>query len=166
MDLATFFMSRRRQLGTVAIGIVTAAIVAMRTSAQVPSINGTWEMDEASSHASDGRTVILIIESAASNKVKISSTTHPKAGPDISSEMSCTADGKQCEFSEGEHKSQVSMWYLAGALNVCKTDGPPGDVVNEWKLEPSADGKRLTVTITHIDPSAEEETLVFSKKAT
>lgn len=164
MNLGTFSKTKRRQLGTLAIGIAAAAILVMRSSAQGPSITGTWQMDAGSSHLSDGRTVTLTIESIAANKVKLTSTIHPKAGADISTEMTCTADGKQCEFKEGDHKSQISMWYLGEALNICKTDGPPGDVVNEWKLQPSAGAKQLTVTITHVDPTAAEETLVFSKK--
>ena len=165
MYLATFIKTRTRQLGSVAIGIAAVAFLAARTSAQTPSIIGTWEMDAAKSQANDGRTIALTIESVATNKLKLTSITHPKTGTDISVEVTCTADGKSCDLKEGDHKSQVSMWYLGGALNICKTDGPPGDVVNEWKLQPSVDGKQLTLTVTHIDPSAAEETLVFSKKA-
>jgi hypothetical protein len=57
------------------------------------------------------------------------------------------------------------MWFSGDSLNVAKTDGPAGDVVDEWKLQTSPDKKSLTLGVTHIDPDAPAETLLFSKKS-
>jgi hypothetical protein len=121
-------------------------------------------MDPAKSTVSDGRSVSLVVESAA-NKIKLGATIHDKAGHDTTANFSCAPDGKECEFKEGDHKSKMSMWFSGDSLNVAKTDGPTGDVVNEWKLEMSSGGKVLTLTVTHIEPTAADETLVFSKAA-
>jgi hypothetical protein len=129
-----------------------------------PKLSGTWQMDPAKSHVSDGRTVTLVIENVA-NKIKLNATIHSKDGHDTTTDFTCAPDGKECEFDEGGHKSKISMWFNGDSLNVAKTDGPPGDVVNEWKLEMSPDGKVLTLVVTHIEPNGPEETLVFDKKA-
>ena len=148
----------RRPLGFVA-GIL---LVGSAAYAQAPKMAGTWEMDPAKSQVSDGRTVVLVIESV-NNKIKLSATTRDKAGQEIHSEFTCAPDGKECEFTEGGHKSKMSMWFAGEALNLAKTDGPPGDVVNEWKLQTSQ-GSVLTLVVTHIDPQGADETLVFAKK--
>jgi hypothetical protein len=144
--------------------VVCGAFIATALlSAQTPDMSGTWEMDASKSKVADGRTVTLLIESAA-NKIKLGATIRDKAGKESTAEFTCAPDGKECEFNEEGHKSKMSMWFMGDSLNVAKTDGPPGDVVNEWKLQTSSAGKVLTLTVTHIDPSGTDETLVFSKK--
>ena len=130
---------------------------------QTPNLSGSWQMDTAKSQVSDGRDVTLVIETV-SGKIKISSSSKDKAGKETTGELLCAPDGKECEFDEGGHKSKVSMWFAGPSLNMAKTDGPVGDVVNEWKLDMSADGKVLTLTVNHIDPTGADETLVFNTK--
>ena len=153
-------MSYPKLLGALAMGLIAAAL----SSAQTPDFTGTWQMDAAKSQVADGRTLALNIEAPA-NKLKVTTTIRNKGGTDKTAQFTCGTDGKECEFDEGGHKSKVSMWYLGPALNVCKTDGPAGDVVNMWKLERSGDGKGLTLTVTHIDPSTAPETIAFTKGA-
>jgi hypothetical protein len=141
-------------------GMLTAAVL----SAQTPNMSGTWEMDEAKSNVSDGRTMALVIQSVA-NKIKLDATIHDKSGKETTAEFTCAPDGKECEFTEGGHKSKMSMWFMGDSLNVAKTDGPPGDVVDEWKLQMSSQGKVLTLLVTHIEPAGPDETFVFEKKA-
>jgi hypothetical protein len=141
-----------------------APFVAATLWAQTPNMTGTWQMDPAKSTVTDGRSVTLIVESTA-GKIKLGATIHDKAGHDMTADFTCAPDGKECEFREGEHKSKMSMWFAGDSLNVAKTDGPVGDVVNEWKLQMSSGGKVLTLTVTHIDPTASDETLVFGKAA-
>jgi hypothetical protein len=143
--------------------IVGLLLTATALSAQTPNMSGTWEMDAGKSHVSDGRTITLAIESVT-NKLKVDSIMHDKGGKEINADFTCAPDGKECEFNEGGHKSKVSMWFSGDSLNVAKTDGPVGDVVDEWKLQMSTNGKVLTLAITHIDPDAPVETLVFNKK--
>ena len=133
--------------------------------AQTPDMSGTWEMDLAKSHVADGRVLILVIQSA-DKKIKVDATIRDKGGKEIMATFICAPDGKECEFNEGGHKSKMSMWFAGDSLNIAKTDGPPGDVVNEWKLQTSSGGKVLTLVVTHIEPASAEETLVFSKKPT
>ena len=148
----------------VSLGIAGLFLAAAALLAQSPDMTGTWEMDTAKSQVTDGRTVTLLIANVE-KKIKINSTIHDKAGQATTGELTCAPDGKECEFNEAGHKSKVSMWFSGPALNVAKTDGPAGDVVNEWKLEMSPEGKVLTLTVSHIDPNAPEETLVFNKKS-
>ncbi len=133
-------------------------------SAQTPNLAGNWQMDVSKSQVADGRSVSMAIATVA-NKIKLGATVRDKDGKETSVEFTCAADGKECELNEGGHKSKMSMWFSGDSLNVAKTDGPPGDVVNEWKLQMSAQGKVLTLTVSHVDPTAPDETLVFSKKA-
>ncbi len=145
-------------------GIGSLLLAATILMAQNPNMTGSWEMDAAKSHVSDGRTVTLAIESMT-NKLKVDSLIHDKAGKEVNADFTCAPDGKECEFNEGGHKSRVSMWFSGDSLNVAKTDGPAGDVVDEWKMQMSPDGKVLTLSITHIDPDGPAETLVFNKKS-
>jgi hypothetical protein len=132
-------------------------------SAQTPGMTGVWQMNADKSQVLDGRTVTLVIETVAS-QLKLRSTVRDRAGHEVTTEFTCGVDGKDCEFDEGGHRSKVSMWYNGPALLVCKTNGPVGDVVNEWKLELAPNGKALTLTITHVEPSASEEVVAFTKK--
>jgi hypothetical protein len=76
----------------------------------------------------------------------------------------CKMDGSDCAYDEGSHKSKVMVWFAGGELVACKTDGPAGDLVNEWHMQLSPDGHSLTVKIEHVDPAADPETIVFTKK--
>ena len=134
-------------------------------SAQAPNFAGAWQMDAAKSQVSDGRLVSLVIESAG-NKIKVTATIRDKNGKETTSDFTCAPDGKECDFNEGGHKSKLSMWFSGDALNLAKTDGPPGDLVDMWKLETSSGGKVLTVSVEHVDPNGPKETLVFEKKPT
>lgn len=131
--------------------------------AQTPKVAGTWQMDASKSQVLDGRSMSLVIESVA-NKIKVDATIHDKAGKESTADFTCAPDGKECEFNEAGHKSKMSMWFNGDSLNVSKTDGPPGDVVDGWKMETSEEGKVLTLVVSHIDPTAQDETLVFTKK--
>jgi|SRR5579884_1769506 len=161
MSLADLFKPVLRS----AIYLITAAIACAPAAlfAQSPNLAGTWEMDAAKSQVSDGRSMLLVITTAA-NKIKIDAKIRDKSGQEKTAGFTCAPDGKECEFDEGGHKSKVSLWFSGDALNVAKTDGPAGDVVNEWKLQTSSQGKVLTLTINHIDPSGPDETFVFAKK--
>ena len=134
-------------------------------SAQTPSFAGNWQMDPAKSQVSDGRVVSMAIASAG-DKLKVTATIRDKDGKETTSDFTCAPDGKECAFNEGGHKSKLSMWFSGDALNLAKTDGPPGDVVDMWKLETSSGGKVLTLSLEHVDPNGPKETLVFAKKET
>ena len=145
------------RMGIAALAVTGAAW------AQAPNLTGTWEMDTTKSQVADGRSMSMVI-AAVANKIKIDATVRDKSGKEATAAFICAPDGKECDFDEGGHKSKMSMWFSGAALNVAKTDGPPGDKINEWKLETSGEGKVLTLTVTHIEPASADETLVFSKK--
>lgn len=154
-----------RLMSRVCIHIAVVAVASAGAAwAQAPSLNGTWEMDAGKSQVSDGRSMSLVITSV-SNKIKVDATIRDKSGKEATAAFVCAPDGKECDFDEGGHKSKMSMWFSGDALNVAKTEGPPGDKVNEWKLQTSGEGKVLTLTVTHIEPTGADETLVFSKKS-
>lgn len=139
------------------------AFLPVMARAQTPNLSGTWQMDVAKSQVTDGRVVTLIIESS-SGKLKLMRTEKSKSGPEVVSQFVCTVDGKECDYDEGGHKSKVMAWYVGPVLHVDKTNGPEGDVVDEWKFELAPGGKGLTVAIGHLEPSGKDETLVFDKK--
>lgn len=130
--------------------------------AQTPKFTGTWQMNVPKSQVADGRIVTLVIDASATS-VKVSQTSKDKAGQETSTQFTVIV-GKECEYDEGSHKSKLVAWYAGPALDVVKSEGPPGDVANQWTLQLSPDQNTLTLTLSHIDPSAKDETLVFDRK--
>jgi hypothetical protein len=130
--------------------------------AQTPKFTGTWQMNVPKSQVADGRVVTLVIDASATN-VKVGQTSKDKAGQETSTQFTVIV-GKECEYDEGSHKSKLVAWYAGPALDVVKSEGPPGDVANQWTLQLSPDQNTLTLTLSHIDPSAKDETLVFDRK--
>jgi hypothetical protein len=138
-------------------------LLAAALSAQQKNMDGSWQMDTAKSHVSDGRVVTLTITSAAGG-IKMTMKTVKKDGQEVISEFTSKLDGKPCDFAEGTHKSQLTAWYNGPALNATKEGGPAGDVTSAWKFELAPDKQTLTMTISHYDPAGDDETLVFVKK--
>jgi hypothetical protein len=126
------------------------------------NFSGTWQLDEAKSQTSGQRNVTFTIEDN-SPKIQFKRVVHESGGRDVVSQFDCQTGGKECEFDEAGHKAKVSLWYDGTALVILKTDGPKEDAVTQWRLALSADGKTLTVDLTHIDPSESPEKLVFDK---
>ena len=128
------------------------------------TFDGSWQMDVGKSHVNDGRVVGMTIATAG-NTIKITMTTKKGDGQEVTSEFTSKLDGKACEAAEGSHKSQITMWYNGPTLNACKEDGPVGDVTSVWKFDLSADKQTITMKISHYEPAADDETLVFTKKS-
>lgn len=132
-------------------------------SAQQRTFDGTWQMDTAKSHVSDGRVVTLTI-ATVDDGIKMTMKTRKSDGQETATEFTSKLNGKACEAAEGTHKSQITMWYNGPTLNACKEDGPVGDVTSVWKFELSPDKQTMTMKINHYEPAADDETLVFTKK--
>ena len=130
--------------------------------ADSPKFTGTWQMNVPKSQVADGRVVTLVLDASAT-VVKVAQTVKDKTGQETSTQFNVTL-GKECEYDEGSHKSKLVAWYAGPSLNVVKSDGPPGDVANQWTLQLSPDQNTLTLTLSHIDPSAKDEVLVFDRK--
>jgi hypothetical protein len=141
--------------------VFTAALLA----AQQGVFDGTWQMDTAKSKVSDGRVVTLTIASADSG-IKLTMKTQKKDGQETTSEFTSKLNGKAAEFDEGDHKSQITVWYNGPTLNASKESGPPDDVTSAWKFELAPDKATMTMTINHYEPAKDDETLVFTKKGT
>lgn len=142
-------------------GCAATIFLATLLSAQQPkALNGTWQMDTAKSHVSDGRTAIIII---GGDDKSVSLTMKIRKGdqPEVVSQFTCKLDGKPCDFTEGSHKSAVTVWFNGPALNFSKEKGPAEDTTSMWKLSP--DGQTLTVEISHYEPAGADETWVFTK---
>ena len=139
--------------------LLLASIVVCADS---PKFSGNWQMDGAKSQVADGRVVTLVIN-ASDTLVKVAQTVKDKAGRETSTEFSVTV-GKECEYAEGGHKSKLVAWYAGPSLDIVKSDGPAGDVADQWALQLSPDQNTLTLTLSHIDPSAKDEVLVFDRK--
>jgi hypothetical protein len=129
--------------------------------AQQRTFDGVWQMDTAKSHVSDGRVVTLTIANTDKG-IKMAMKIKKGDGPETTSEFTSKLDGKPCEFAEGDHKSQLTVWFNGPTLNASKEGGPPADVTSAWKFELAPD-KTMTMTISHYDPAGDDETLVFSK---
>jgi len=148
------------------IGIVGAASLLVGSAllyAQQVKFDGTWQMDTAKSKVADGRVVTLTIVSVDGG-IKMTMKTLKKDGKETTSEFVSKLNGKAAEFAEGDHKSQITVWYNGPTLNASKESGPPGDVTSAWKFEMGPEKGAMTLTISHYEPAADDETLVFTKK--
>jgi hypothetical protein len=99
----------------------------------------------------------------ASDKIKVVRVVHESGGKEITSRFVCPTNGSECVFQEGDHKAKVSLWYVGPALMVLKTDGPKQDSIMQWKMQLDPASNKLTVALTHIEPSGSPETIVFNK---
>jgi hypothetical protein len=131
--------------------------------AQQVKFDGTWQMDAAKSKVADGRVVALTI-SSVDGGIKMNMKTQKKDGTEANSEFINKLNGKASDFTEGDHKSQITVWYNGPTLNASKESGPAGDVTSAWKFEMGPDKGTMTLTISHYEPAADDETLVFTKK--
>jgi hypothetical protein len=132
-------------------------------SAQQKSFEGTWQMDPAKSHVSDGRVVTLTITNVA-NGIKMVMKTVKKDGQEINAQFTSKLDGKACDLAEGDHKAQLTAWFNGPALNATKEGGGADDKTSAWKFELGQDKQTMTMTINHYDPAGDDETLLFVKK--
>jgi len=131
-------------------------------AAEQHAFDGTWQMDAAKSHVSDGRVVTMTIASVEDG-VNVTMKTKKSDGQETTSEWNGKLNGKIAEVTEGAHKSQLTMWYNGATLNACKEKGPAGDVTSMWKFELTPDKQGMTVTLSHYEPAAGDETLAFKK---
>lgn len=143
--------------------LVSLFFAAAVVSAQQVKFDGAWQMDSAKSHLNDTRVVHLTIASVADG-IKITVKTR-KDGAESTSEFISKLDGRACEMPEKGHVSKLTVWYDGPTLNACKENGPPEDVTSIWKLELSPDKQTLTMKLSHLEPAADDETLVFTKRA-
>jgi hypothetical protein len=133
-------------------------------SAQQKTFDGNWQMDVSKSKVNDGRVVSMTILTV-DNGIKITIKTKKGDAPEVVSEFVSKLNGKACEYDEGAHKSQLTVWYDGPTLNACKENGPADDVTSMWKFELSPDSKQImTMKVSHYEPTAEDELLVFNKK--
>src|SRR5437868_11509065 len=89
-----------RHLPARLIAVTATLMFAGVVFAQTAPLAGTWQMDAAKSHVADGRNVTLTVE-IATTKATVSSITQNKAGSELNAAFTCTVDGKECEFAEG-----------------------------------------------------------------
>jgi hypothetical protein len=139
--------------------VLTAALL----TAAPGAFDGTWQMDTAKSKVSDGRVVALTIVSLDGG-IKMTFKTHKGDGPETTAEFTSKLNGKAAEFAEGDHKSQITVWYNGPTLNASKEGGPAADVTSMWKFELGPEKGSMTMTINHYEPAGDDETLVFTKK--
>lgn len=133
-------------------------------SAQQRTFDGTWQMDGSKTHVRDGRVVEVLVIQSTDDGLKVSMKTKTSAGQEITTEFNGKV-GQTCDLMEGSHKSQLTVWYSGNTLNASKEKGPDGDVTSMWKFEMAPDKQTMNMKISHYEPAAEDETLVFTKKA-
>ena len=120
-------------------GCLISFLFAALLQAQQSSFDGTWQMDSAKSHVSDGRTVTVTI-ATVENGIKMTFKTRKSDGQEITSEFTSKLDGKPSEFAEGAHKWKITMWYNC-----------------------PLDRQMMTMTINHYEPAAADETLCATR---
>lgn len=146
------------------VACAAGLVFATALLAAPPAIfDGNWQMDTAKSHVSDRRIVSMTI-ATVNDTINITMLTKKSDGQEVTSNFTSKLDGTSCEATEGSHKSRITMWYNGPTLNACKEDGPMGDITSVWKFELSPDKETMTMKISHYEPAAEDETLVFTKK--
>ncbi|MGH9581800.1 MAG: hypothetical protein ACRD4O_02550, partial [Bryobacteraceae bacterium] len=79
-----------------------------------PNFSGNWQLDAAKSQTSS-QNVTLAIQEKASN-IRFKRVVGETGGKSVVSQFTCQIGGKQCDFDEGGHKANVSLWYDGSAL--------------------------------------------------
>lgn len=143
---------------TLGMGLLLLPLLAFADNR--PKLAGTWEMDAAKSHVTDGRTITLTIDQTADRLTMTEVIKTDSSKKTIT--FSCATDATDCDFDEGGHKSKISIWYNGESVICCKTGGPAGDLVNEWHMKIAPDNT-LAVDVEHVDPAGPAEALVFKR---
>jgi hypothetical protein len=120
-------------------------------------LSGNWQLNPAHSQIHDKNTsaITLTIEQKGGS-IHLIKATKGLDGKEVKLDFRCTTDGKECAV-EG---TKISLWSEGTALvqlDVC------GKVVDQSRMKLGADGRSLSIEITHIEPDGEAEKLVFDK---
>jgi hypothetical protein len=138
------------------ISCVTCVLTAALAYGQdKPNFSGTWQLDVAKCelHNLKLADAIWAIEEA-DNSIHLTQNEGKSK-----TEMKCTTDGKDCNFS-GE-KAKASFWFNGPMLVEMETRG---DHVTRYRLKLSDDGKTLRVETNYIVPQESAvDVLVFNK---
>jgi hypothetical protein len=141
--------------------LVFTFVVGICVAADPPNFSGHWQIDAAESKSESERTLALDL---IQNGQHVTFTRlYEDAGKQVTSKLTCTVGGPDCEFVENGHKAKGSLWYDGPKLVILKTDGDKRDSTVEWQLQLVDGGKTLNVNREVMEPSDHIEKLVFTK---
>jgi hypothetical protein len=130
------------------VTVLTAATI---FAADHPVLNGTWQL---SSHEGKLKFETLLIQQTADG-IKVTESGAKEKPLDIS----CGIDAQECKLKDG----QISFWYNGPALVMMEMHHNNG-IVTKTRLLPGADGKTLSLEVSHIAPPGSTATYTFTKQ--
>ncbi len=128
------------------VTVFTAALV---FAADRPQLTGTWQL-------SSGKLKFdtLLIQQSP-DAIKITESGAKEKPLDVS----CGVEAQECKLKEG----QISIWYNGPALVMMEMHHKK-DLVTKTRLVPDADGKTLSLEVTHVQPAGSTATYTFKKQ--
>lgn len=116
-------------------------------------LSGTWQIENGS-----GKPVIWVIE----QKADAAHFTNTE-GDQKSADFECSTKGKECKVAESGKEAKISMWYNGASLVQMETKGSD---VTKRKFSVEAEGDKMSIEITPIEPAGKPETLHFKRAQT
>jgi hypothetical protein len=137
---------------------IPAVLLGTAVAADRADLSGAWQLDAA--HSQDGKLkagTLSITQKEGS--IQITQALTDPDGRQTKAEIACNTMGKQCKVSD----AQMSLYYNGPRLIIIETRHG-GDNVVKKRLEPSDDGKSLTLEVLHIAPTAAAEHYTFTRQ--
>ena len=144
--------------------IFLAAVAVASWSAEGrPDINGNWQLDPVHSQMTDvkikSRTLAI---SQTGGSITITDTTIDAGEKSRKVGIECTLDGQDCKANGVAAKV---AFYYNGPILIWLDTRRGGDMVTKIQVQPSEDGKTLTLDVMHLSPpGTKNEKLVFTKR--
>ena len=131
--------------------LVTVFTAASLFAADRPDLNGTWQI---SSHEGKLKFDTLLIQQTPDG-IKVTESGTKEKPLDIS----CGVEAHECKLKDG----QISFWYNGPALVMMEMHHN-NDVVTKTRVVPGADGKTISLEVSHIAPHGSTSTYTFTKQ--
>jgi hypothetical protein len=135
-----------------ALLFVTVFTAALMFAAERPELNGTWQLS--SGHEGKLKFDTLQIQQTPDG-IKLTEA----AANERPIEVACGVAAQDCKLKDG----QISFWYNGSALVMMEMHHH-NDIVTKTRVVPAADGKSLSLEVTHVEPPGSTATYTFTKQ--
>lgn len=143
--------------GTCFVSLLLPLLAVSASAQDKPNFTGTWQIVEAKSSMKSGQPcpVKITIDQKAGSSIHLTRVVK-EGDKEVATEFTCSMDGKDCEVAG----TKVSLWFSGPSL-VEMDMGK--DVTTKTTMKLEADHKSITLDVSHVSPSAEDDELVFAK---
>jgi hypothetical protein len=149
------------------LGVFLAGPVLAADPNQKPNFKGTWSLaaDKSELKALKPTGCTLDIEQPLQGEIRVQELFKTSDGQERKRDFKCSTVGKECDYTDGDKPSKMSVYYNGPKLVAIERIGKDSDIVTKRIYELSEDGKTLTIEVNQMVPPRDEtDKLVFVKK--